>query len=415
MHQDCVSINYADDNVFINGLSLFWSQDHLYTLSNYNVSKEFYSDRDSGIAYSVNDSESSAEVAVVTPSPAETAQKTLAESCTSTSATSRKIQRDQRFPQRPPTPSCASYEDHCEAWLRTHLPKPGTSRLTEMERITAQGIAAHRSRRYGGFMTIVLERHEVDNPKTLIQNTLRDIDYLGVTVLIPERTHRGVHKFEWPHLHLLVAVQPGTPEWIRLEAWVKNQNDRWGPSRAKLVPVDPAKGGVPGLVCYFIGDDNLNRWPGDPHCSRRLGRQARQPQEGQVRHADALPAREQPVHASEALPATTPAAGPSDDTPERSCESEDPIFIALMAEIEKREVLDEISRILDAELERLNPPVRPDAPANLLEAAPVETKHVMTNDEIARTLDRLLSGQDEVIAQPDQDQDSMIVEEMTGG
>ncbi|WP_429650035.1 hypothetical protein, partial [Skermanella aerolata] len=181
-----------------------------------------------------------------------------------------------------------------------------------MERIAAQGIAAHRSGRYGGFLTIVLERHEADNPKTLISNTLRDIDYLGVTVLIPERTQRGVHKFEWPHLHLLVAVRPGTPEWIRLEAWVENQNDRWGPSRAKLKPVDPAKGGVLGLVCYFIDDKNLNRWPGSIHCSQRLKRQARQPQEGQVRHADVLSGREQPVHAPETLPATTPAPRPLD-------------------------------------------------------------------------------------------------------
>ncbi|MGF7213540.1 hypothetical protein GGE65_008185 [Skermanella aerolata] len=65
-----------------------------------------------------------------------------------------------------------------------------------------------------------------------------------------------------------------------------------------------------------------------------------------------------------------------------------------MAEIEKREVLDEISRVLDAELDWLNPLARPDAPANPPEAAQVEAKHVMTDDEIAQAFDRLLSSQD---------------------
>jgi hypothetical protein len=80
----------------------------------------------------------------------------------------------------------------------------------------------------------------------------RQISYFGAYVQKPTM----------PHLHLALDIAPGTPAWNALAAWAKGQNGRGWLSRVRFEEIIADKGGLPGLIAYFIGPENLNKHPG---------------------------------------------------------------------------------------------------------------------------------------------------------
>lgn len=110
------------------------------------------------------------------------------------------------------------------------------------------------------FVTIDLTEIEAHQPHGVLQNMLREIERISDRQI----SYFGVYvqKPTMPHLHLALDIAPGTPAWNALAAWAKGQNGRGWLSRVRFEEIIADKGGLPGLIAYFIGPENLNKHPG---------------------------------------------------------------------------------------------------------------------------------------------------------
>lgn len=401
MSQDNFSFKAEYYHAYTGGVSIFEDNDQFYCSNINNSPKDVLSDHDSAFASQVSEDERPAGAIIPAPGPVESVfhkqrYRVFSESRSATELSgARRVLAQEQRAIAPSEPSSVS------------------------EKTTDAGVAQLRSsyvKKLSGPKFLV-RRGWYSAPEELVAAARSiDADWYTLTVNAPGQLHEAIRKqgctthgrkspdLTWGWIAVSVQGQDHVHDHLHivctsreaLKAIQKHYNGDRRASRISRVKLGVAR--PLGYLARNVARDKgewvfsqpikaarRNHLAGHELPNREADRMIKQ-------FTDAFPAREQPPDAPEALLATTPAPGPSEATPARSSESENAIFIAVMAETERLEAL----RSRHAAADQPN-------------AVQVEPKHVMTDDET----DRLINDQVKQTAPGDHGHDSKLTKEKT--